>query len=323
MKSTNLKRIASTALAGAMALSMGVPAFAADNTTNITGKYQPITLNVVVPQTGNAIINPYGLPIELDEESVITGQQISTAAPLVIKNQSKVALAVKAKVTGTVTGTATFDAAAIPDSETSNKMNVKFEAFPAPGVLDDTDQADLNAQFAALDSANAKLTATLSTTAADATGTLVLREGDADGATQDGGAAFFRLAGTVAKAPTTAWAATDGFTAAIAFTFEPSEYVGTVTLKAAGDATTVDENGTLAVTVEGIPSGVRPVANSIVWTSSKPTNVSVTNTSTTTAVSATLNGLVASGSTSVKISVEFQGNDGITYRSNELSLKCV
>lgn len=326
MKFMNMKRFASTALAGALALSMAAPAFASGtstNTTNITGEYKPITLKVVVPQTGTATINPYGLPVDLDEETTISGQQITTGAPLVIKNQSKVALAVKAKVTGTVKGDATFDASAITDGETDKKMNVKFEAFPAPGVLDDSDQADLNAAFAALDSANAKLTATLSTTAADATGTLVLREGDEDGATQDGGAAFFRLSGTVAKAPTAAWAAADGFTASVAFTFEPSEYIGAVVLKAAGDAATVAENGTLAVTVD-LPAGVRVVANSVKWTSSKEANVTVTpGTGSTTQLAATLNGVAASSSTSAKISVEFQGNDGITYRSNELSIKCV
>lgn len=323
MKFMNMKRFGATVMAGALALSLSAPAFASNNTTNITGSYTPITLKVVVPQTGNAIINPYGLPVELDTDTVISGEQITTGAPLVIKNQSKVALAVKAKVTGTVKGDATFDASAIAAGETDKKMNVKFEAFPAPGVLDDTDAADLNAMFAALKTADAKLTATLSTTAADATGTLVLREGDEDGATQDGGAAFFRLSGTVAKAPTNAWAVADGFTAAVAFSFEPSEYVGSVTLKTAGDATTVDENGTLAVTVD-LPTGVRAVANTIKWTSSKEANITVTpGTSSTTQLAATLNGVLASGTTSVKISVEFQGNDGITYRSNELSLKCV
>lgn len=321
MKFMNMKCFGATVMAGALALSLSAPAFASNNTTNITGSYTPITLKVVVPQTGNAIINPYGLPVELDPDTVISGEQITTGAPLVIKNQSKVALAVKVKVTGTAKGDATFDASAISDTETDKKMNVKFEAFPAPGVLDDTDAADLNVMFAALKTADAKLTATLSTTAADATGTLVLREGDEDGATQDGGAAFFRLSGTVAKAPTDAWAVADGFTAAVAFSFEPSEYVGAVTLKAAGDATTVAENGTLAVTVD-LPTGVRAVANTIKWTSSKEANITVTpGTGSTTQLAATLNG-VAIGATAAKISVEFQGNDGITYRSNELSIKC-
>ena len=58
MKSMNLKRFASTALAGALALSMAVPAFAAGNTTVISGAYEAVTLSVTVPTTGKAIIKP-------------------------------------------------------------------------------------------------------------------------------------------------------------------------------------------------------------------------------------------------------------------------
>lgn len=49
MKFMNLKRFASTALAGALALSMAVPAFAAGNTTVISGAYEAVTLSVTVP----------------------------------------------------------------------------------------------------------------------------------------------------------------------------------------------------------------------------------------------------------------------------------
>ena len=68
------KRIMSGALAGTLALSMSATALAAGATvdtanrdTVITGTYKDIALEVVVPKTADAFINPYGLPIVLEE----------------------------------------------------------------------------------------------------------------------------------------------------------------------------------------------------------------------------------------------------------------
>lgn len=326
MKFMSKKRFATGVLASAMALSMVSPAMAAgEKQTVVTGEYKAITLAVTVPTTGKAVVNPYGLPIELDEETSVSGQQITTGAPLVISNQSKVALAVKANVKGETKGTGVaFTTDAVAADETAKKINANFEAFRAPGVLDDTDAAELNAMFAGLESTNAVLKGAVAADAADATGTLVLREGDEEGATQDGGSAFFRLSGTVTKSPTTAWAAGDGFSATIAFTFEPAEYVGSVTLKAAGDAKQVTVGDTLDVSVD-LPSGVRVAKGTLQWVSAKTENITVAaddaNTSTT-KLAATVTG-VTEVNTGVKVYVTFKGTDGVTYKSNELSLKCV
>ena len=91
----NLKaRICSGAMAGVLALSLAVPAFAAGNTpmntqTEITATYQKVDIKVIVPQTGTALINPYGLDLKVKDaannEVTISGQKIVTA-PMSLKN---------------------------------------------------------------------------------------------------------------------------------------------------------------------------------------------------------------------------------------------
>lgn len=239
MKFMNLKRFGSIAMAGALALSLAAPAFASNSV--ITGNYKEVRLAVTVPTTGKAVINPYGLPIALSEKYSISGQGISNAAPLTVQNRSAVPLKVNVSITSAKTGSFVFEEnAAIADGETGNKGLVKFEMFPAPALTETTLENEdvLIGGFAALDSANAlpaggvQLKGVAGTPDA-ATNILTLREGSADGSLQAGGAAYFRLTGEAVKAPTTPWAATDGFTATIAFTFEPtSEFVlnaGTIT----------------------------------------------------------------------------------------------
>ena len=82
MKFMNKKRFASSVLAGTLALSLAAPALAANNTTtNIAGSYADIPIAVVVPTTGTAQINPYGLPVSItksnDSTVDLTGQKIT------------------------------------------------------------------------------------------------------------------------------------------------------------------------------------------------------------------------------------------------------
>lgn len=242
MKFLNKKRIASAALAGALALSMAAPAFASSNSV-ITGNYKEVRLAVTVPTTGKAVINPYGLPIALSEKYSISGQGISNAAPLTVQNRSAVPLKVNVSITSAPLQGSSFtfeQTGTLSSTATTNTGLVKFEMFPAPALTETTLENEdvLIGGFAALDSANA-LPADgvqlkgLAGTPDAATNILTLREGSADGSLQAGGAAYFRLTGEAVKAPTIPWAAADGFTATIAFTFEPtSEFVlnaGTIT----------------------------------------------------------------------------------------------
>lgn len=76
-----LKKILSMGMAVAMTAALAVPAFAADadapqNVTEITGTYTETVIDVVVPATASAVINPYGLG------TTVTKSDGSTRLPL-------------------------------------------------------------------------------------------------------------------------------------------------------------------------------------------------------------------------------------------------
>lgn len=335
MKFKNMKRFATAAMAGALALSMSAPAFAttAPNTTNITGNYNAIKLAVTVPTTGKAVINPYGLPYKLGD-STISGQQITTGAALMIQNKSEVALKVEAEVSGEGTTGVTLDAddtTTTFDTATTKNIFVKFEAFEAEGINADNvaETATVNAKFAALDSADAKLEAVVQpksgTPAAGtaATGDLILREGSSDGTLQNYGAAFFRLTGKAAKKAS--WATTDGFTATIAFTFTPDNFTksaGTLTTSKQAIDVGQDTDKTATVTLAlDLPSKVTP--KKVEWTLSKGDTVATIAdesvlTSGSVAIKGKLTGVGDPGGTGsvVKITVTVLGSDGIKYTAS-------
>lgn len=271
MKFMNLKRISSTVLAGAVALSMAAPAFAAAPQTAITAAYNQIRTAVTVPATGRAVINPYGLPFTMGETSV-SGQQITTAAPLTIQNRSAVAMKVEASITTTASTGVTletgYDGTNYADSETGKKLKVQYQAFEAPTVTEANaaDTEVLVPLFAALQDGDAVLTADLDTAnAATTTGDLILREGNADGELQAGGAAFFRLNGSAARKAS--WTADDTFTATIAYTFTPDTYaLSAGTIAGAGNSNIVDMTGLGTLTITLTPdSNVTGLTNSLDW----------------------------------------------------------
>lgn len=262
MKFMNMKRFASTVMAGVLTLSLATPALAAEkNTTNIAGTYTPITLAVTVPSTGKAIINPYGLPYTLSETDSISGQQITTGAPLTVQNRSSVALSVSAKITGEVpTGSGfAFDTSAPADTVTDKKGYVLFQMFPAMNLTEANleDTSILIGGFAQLKDEDAlpATAAVVGTTAVDVTDILTLREGK-DGELQKGGAAYFRLAGNVAKKAD--WQTTDTFSVKVAFSFEPTEFVKNAGTLAATNSGDVSQIGVTATTVKLTPDGDLP-----------------------------------------------------------------
>ena len=96
MKFMNMKRFGAAVMGGVMALSMASPAFATAN-VEITGTYEEMEIAVVVTDSGEAQINPYGLPVEITKsdrtapKATISGEQI-TAPVMAIRNQSSVPL---------------------------------------------------------------------------------------------------------------------------------------------------------------------------------------------------------------------------------------
>lgn len=318
MKFMNMKRFASTTMAGVMALSLAVPAMAVDQSTVITATYAETTLDVTVPANTNATINPYGLPVTMeDATTVLSGQPITIPTPLMIENKSAVALKVGASVKTEVTTGITLETAANKGTVaggTAKAIYAEFQAFEAAGIDGATsaDPTATNPAWAALKDDEAVLKAVLATgasavDAAAAGDDLVLREGK-DGLAQAGGVAFVRLSGVVAKKPTTAWATTDKLTATITYSFEPAVYAksaGTV----AGN-TTIAAGATEDLTLTpDLPDGVTVAKWE--WSSSDTTKATVAyKAGDTSGLKATVTN-VATGS--ADITVSGVGSDGITY----------
>lgn len=306
MKFMNMKRFASTVMAGALTLSLAAPAFAADETV-ITATYAETTLEVTVPADTTATINPYGLPVTMaDATTVLSGQPITIATPLMIENKSAVALKVGASITTTVTGLTLVNSENGVAAGSAKAVYAEFQAFEAAGIdgAAALDPTTTSPAWVALEDDDAVLTATLDTTnPATATGDLVLREG-ADGMAQDGGVAFVRLSGVAAKKPTTPWATTDKLVATITYSFEPAVYTKSAgTLEPA--ATTISLAGTPQQALRftsALPTGVTAVETTYI--SSDPAVLEVAT-----------NGANVTGKAAGKatVTVTIKGSDGIIY----------
>jgi hypothetical protein len=242
----NSKKIASLGLAMAMAATMAVPAFAdtVNTSTKVTAVYKDVTIAVAVPTTNDTFINPYGLPSEFTYTNAqdgaksvkISGQIVST--PMAIFNQSDYDLSVGAKVVTTTTGNAKI-VSRLTSKGTDNEITAQLQIV----------QTDANVVGEATSDADkisdAVIKASADSTTWDAATSLALVSGtegvskdglvtlnaaelgeDKNGAKtttyKEGSGALVRLTGSCIEAPTTAWTATDGFTAAIAYTFKPA-----------------------------------------------------------------------------------------------------
>lgn len=120
------KRVATTALAGAMALSLAVPAFAAGTSTKVTASYKAVTIDVTVPTTGTATLNPLGMPVNIvnkDTDGVsasVAGEGHIITPPMVLVNNTELDLKVRASVESVVKGDFTFSSTAwetIPENK--------------------------------------------------------------------------------------------------------------------------------------------------------------------------------------------------------------
>lgn len=241
----NTKKIVSLTMAGMMLAATQVSAFAATNTaTKITSTYKAIDIDVLVPKTGSAYINPYGLPYELDDtvKSTITGQSITTM-PLAIVNQTGVKLDVGATVTGTLKSGSDMKllTAAPTTTDTSKSAYMYLEAAlttldkEAIQAATDTEPASVKkdslypvvAAWTEDSEVEASAPLVVGTTAKTADAplvTLAAATKNSDGALEvsSGGIAMFRLNGEVVKKPKTDWTTKDGVDVAIAFTFTPN-----------------------------------------------------------------------------------------------------
>lgn len=312
MKFMNTKRFGATVMAGALALSMAAPAMAASQSTVIDSTFNPITLAVTVPKTAKAIINPYGLPYTMEGEVTVSGANavITTGSAMLIENRSAVALKVGVKVKGETKGTGVAFATNANVDDSKKEVKVSFEAFEAVGITEAnfSEPETVNPKYAKLATSDAKLTAAVSTTETAATDPnsgngLILREANADGEMQNGGAGFFRLVGTAGKTQT--WEKTDGFTTTIAFTFTPDTYAAK-SMTPTADKTTLSiaASDTATVTAAGLPNGVTVAANSTKFSVDDETKATITNAGVVTPKAAG----------TVTVTVTCDGSDGLPYK---------
>lgn len=253
------KRVLSSVLAASATLSMAVPVFAADtssqpaNTTVVTGKYKETEIAVVVPGNTEAIINPYGIGLEVkdgnDKVYPIAGK-IATPV-MAVRNQSSMNLQVGAKISTTVSAkdvdenSSSLSSGAIfklvssdiDPTSTSKQALVKLQMVTAVGITgdDDTVADKIVAAYANEDTwKGEKFQEQVLTppTSSKPTGETTM---DPDKVTlsaakvsdgefssyNDGSIALVRLTGDVSNSKYE-WFAEDGFQSTIVFTFTPA-----------------------------------------------------------------------------------------------------
>lgn len=321
MKFMNMKRFASLVMASVLALSLAVPAFAADapaGQVTISGSYEDIPISVSVPTTGTAQINPYGLPVEFALSDTITkvsvsGEQI-TSAPLSIRNQGATKLSVNATLAVDTTGTDNGVIVKEADLTTQKGKEINL-ALQVAGLSDnkyavsslDTDLEDNiikafadKATWASAKSLKAKDT-DAGTALADAD---VAKSANAlavlGAATVEAGGlvtyskdsiAVFRLTGKLNESPVKTvsgddvddpWTAADKFSATVVFKFKPAKGASVTLDKAKLDlGLTANNSNTVTATFVAGDTGL--TVKSYAWTSDSTTVLnSLTNATTAT-----------------------------------------
>ena len=221
------KKIMSTVLAGAMALSLSATAFASGSTTDplkqsfdITGTTQAPTILITVPTSGAVTVNPYKMEVTVGTDKV--EDQVISATQWV-ENKSDVAIQASVTVTGKVEGNAKLNATTtIPDPSntkakalTTNSVYLVFEA----AVTDDATTAVVWSGDSATVTDTEKVVVATKAASADL-GTLAKGDGTAIGTSE--GCLAFHLTGDAVETPTTAWTAADKVSVNVAFTFTPT-----------------------------------------------------------------------------------------------------
>lgn len=308
---TMKNRILSGAMAGVLAMSLAVPAFAADNTTVVTGSYKAVTIDVTVPTTGTAFINPYGLDLDVDDGAsgtvTIKGQQI-VSAPMAIKNESAMDLSVTATVTGEIDLTATDMKLATSSTKgsgsegdadyvapaTSKSAFVYLQAKQEPALTGSTVAANDVAAKCAAWGASAYDAATdviVGTRAVTKDNLVTLRAANVNAGTftsyNAGSVALFRLTGDCVAAPRASeWKTTDTFKTTIAFTFLPATiekyaitegtHTGTAVPTVTFSTATAAEGDTVTITATGVAAADNTVVAIVTPETGNPINVTMT-----------------------------------------------
>lgn len=192
-------------LSTVLALLLSVPALASDNFTTIDALCMVPDISVVVPTTAEVFINPYRMPITIEEQET-TAQIVSTSAT--IENKSDVPISVTVTVTGTVNGGSdmTLSSTATGGTGTRKRAFVYFEIQASSGVGQVAWDSEYDAEKHLVVRTSAKTRENIVTLDA------------ADGANRFGA---FRLTGDCTASPRAAWNENDSIDVEIAFTFTP------------------------------------------------------------------------------------------------------
>lgn len=215
-----VKQLAALGMGSLLALSMGVPAFAASApTTKIKASCKLPEVRVSVPTTGKVYINPFKMKIsgkiggEDDEEQIIS-------VPSGIANLSEVPIEVNVTVTGTVKSGSdmTLSTTSTYGSKTTAKKAFVFFQMQVANPKDvENNYADVS-----WDGGYNPKTHVLVTTAGKTMKNIVtLAAAKEDGSIAEEGVGAFRLSGDTVANPKNPWNSKDGLNVNIAFTFTP------------------------------------------------------------------------------------------------------
>ncbi len=119
----------------ALTLVAAVPVLAKTSDTVITGRYKDIQIEVVVPSSTTAIINPYGLPMDITDDNgaslgKVSDNQIITATPLVGYSMCEVPVDINVTVTGEPQGDFRLALEKPTTTDTTKSGLVYFEIKP-------------------------------------------------------------------------------------------------------------------------------------------------------------------------------------------------
>lgn len=245
------KRLMSTALAGAMALSMCATAFAAGEDKEITdlgsqegtqttieSTINTATIKVTVPTTGSVVLNPYQLAYDLEGEEgdgTNTSNSQIISATQYIKSESDVKLNVSVGVTGVTSDAKNvlLSATDLKDNDTAAKpvttksVFLYYEMLPATAAkADGSDDVTItDPEWAAAYSKDAASQILVGTKTVNKANMITLNAATKVAGETEGtevtlpAVAAFHLAGNSVSAPATAWAAADKVTVTVAYTF--------------------------------------------------------------------------------------------------------
>ena len=220
------KKIMSAVMAGAMALSLGMTAFAAatPGQTELEGEQgyeievgsstQAATIKVQVPEVVGFIVNPYRLEAKNDEIGITSAAQTQVVSPLQkIVNKS----AFKIKIGGTI-----YAYENNPEEATLKTTLTAVEASkptPKEAKIFFVAKADADTATTALKIGGGDMEVDLATAKTDSGAALTAVELAAAGTTGGKTAYTFNFDGEAQGAPAVAWTEGDTYGATIAFTF--------------------------------------------------------------------------------------------------------